>query len=88
MPIPAGSPLSIQELTGVLIKHYGIRDGNFDLLVEFQIGMGAIGPSPDDMKPSAIVGVNRIGLVPAQTITPLTVNASVVNPIKKKTSKK
>ncbi len=76
-------PLTIRELTKVLVKHYGLKQGEYDLLVEYQIGTGAVGPDKDNMLPGAMIGVSRIGLTPATTVGPTTVDAAVTNPSKK-----
>lgn len=73
---PVADPLSIQELGKVLAKHYGLTKGKYDVVVEFAIGMGAIGPTPETRVPGAMVGVRKIGLIPAETITPLTIDLS------------
>lgn len=94
---PSVEPLSLLDLTEVLVKHYDFHEGVFNLLVEFQVGVGHIGPDPSKPAPGAAIGVTRIGLTPAP-IPPnnSSVDASIVNPknrtnIKKtikKTSKK
>jgi hypothetical protein len=86
-PTPVEAPLSMRDLAGVLVKHYGIHEGHFDLLVEFQIGMGAVGPDPTALTPGAMIGVSRIGLMPAKTDGPTTVDAAIVNPVKKSRKK-
>lgn len=53
--------LSIEELTAVLIKHFGYSDGKYTLAVEFQIGVGGVGP-PGQILPGAVVGLKSIGL--------------------------
>lgn len=80
-------PLSIRELTGVLVKHYGINEGLYDLIVEFHLGMGVFGPNPEESGPGAMLGVSKVSLVPAQVSGPLTVDAAIVNPKKKSTQK-
>lgn len=75
--------LSIRELTELLIKTNGIHEGKFELSVEFQIGVGGVGPSPETVVPGAMVGVNKVGLTPSIADGPNTVDASVVNPKKK-----
>lgn len=80
--------LSLRDLTEILIKHYGINDGKYDILLEFQIGTGMFGPSPENTLPSAFVGVSKIGLTPTSVITATTVDASMVNPSKPKKLRK
>lgn len=77
------APLSIRELASVLVKHYGLHEGCFDLLVEFQIGTGAVGPDPAAPIPGAMIGVSRIGLMPSRTDGFTTVDAALVNQVKK-----
>ena len=36
-PTPVEAPLSMRDLAGVLVRHYDLHQGHFDLLVEFQI---------------------------------------------------
>jgi hypothetical protein len=80
---PVGTPLSVKELTALLIKHYGIHVGNYDLLIEFQIGMGAFGPTPEMQAPGAMIGISKMGLVKAPQVSALTVDAALVNPPEK-----
>jgi hypothetical protein len=75
-------PLELRDLAALLVQHYGIHEGKYDLLVEFKIGAGSVGPK-DDTLPGAIVGVSKIGLMPAKTDGPTTVDAAVINPTKK-----
>ncbi|MGZ5055194.1 MAG: hypothetical protein ACXWAT_09665 [Methylobacter sp.] len=84
---PISDPLSLKELGEVLIKHYGIHEGIYDLVLEFQIGVGQVGPTPEVQFPGAMVSVSRIGLTQATTIGQTTVDASIVNPLKIKRKK-
>ncbi|MBA3016363.1 MAG: hypothetical protein KKD63_15880 [Proteobacteria bacterium] len=81
---------SLIELTKILIKNQGIHDGLYNLAVQFQFAVGAIGPSPDSICPGAMIGLSRIGLakieVEKENIN--TVNAATVNPEPKKRAKK
>ncbi|WP_097458707.1 hypothetical protein [Mangrovitalea sediminis] len=80
---PVADPLSLRELTEVLIKHYGIHEGQYDLLVEFKIGVGALGPNQELALPGAMVGVSRLGLVKSTKMGNNTVDAAEVNPVTK-----
>jgi hypothetical protein len=68
-------PLSIKDLATLLVHHYGLTEGRFDILVEFQIGVGAVGPSNARL-PGAIVGVQRVGLTP---VAPTVESDSIVD---------
>lgn len=82
----AGKPLTPNKLTEVLIKHYGLHTGKYDLLIEFQIGTGMLGPSPENTCPTAMVGVAGIGLIESLSETANTVDAAMINPLKKRRS--
>ena len=73
---PVADPLSINELSKLLVKHYGLTTGKYDLMIEFRLGFGAIGPSDQERLPGAMLAVHRIGLVPAKKEGPLTIDAS------------
>lgn len=79
-----------RDLVAILLKHHGIHDGLFDLAVEFQIGVGAVGPDAASSAPGVAIGVRRIGLVAAMQCGPNTVNAAEANPfpVKKPAAKK
>lgn len=79
--------LSLSELGALLLKHYGIHEGLYDVSVEFQIGLGAFGPDADKQLPSAIVGLSRVGLAPAAKQSPQTLDASKINPAMHPTEK-
>lgn len=78
-PKPVDSPLSINDLGPLLVKHYGLTDGLFDLMIEYQLGTGAVGPDKDHLLPGVMIAVARVGLMPVSKIGPNTVNATEVN---------
>lgn len=81
MPSPESPILfSIEEVAGYLIKMVGHREGLFDLSVEFNLGVGNFGPTPEKVFPSAFVGISRIGLQKTRVAGPHTVDAAKVNP--------
>lgn len=87
-PEPVEQPLSMRELATLLVKHYGLHDGFFDLMIEFHIGVGTVGPRPDALAPGAMVGISRVGLTKTEKLGPTTVDAAVVNPPKPSVRKK
>ncbi len=87
-PAPARELLSLSDLAKILVRHYDIHEGLFDLSIEFQIGIGAVGPSPDAIVPGAMIGVQRVGLIPSTVFGPSTIDAAAVNPAKKTRKKK
>ena len=77
---PSIDPLNMRQLTEVLIRHHGLTEGLFDLLVEFQIGTGAVGPDKDRLLPGAMIGLDRVGLSPAKVRGPNTLDAAELQP--------
>lgn len=77
---------SLIEITEILIKHQGLHEGLYNLSVQFQIAVGAIGPSPELICPGAMLGVSRIGIskTEEEKVNIHTVNAAKVNPAPKK----
>lgn len=86
-PDPIESPLSLREIAELLVKHYALTDGLYDLLVEYHIGTGAVGPDKENLVPGAMIGVSRLGLVPSTKSGPNTIDASLANPAKKSRKK-
>jgi hypothetical protein len=82
IPIPVESPLFLKDLAALLVRHYGLKDGTYEPMVEFMIGTGNMGPSPDTIVPSAIIGVSKVGLVKVPNPTPNSVDAAKANPQK------
>lgn len=82
--------LSLRQMTEVLIKHLDLHDGLYNLLIEFQIGVGAVGPAPESVLPGAMFGVSRIGLSKTNPDKKNihSVDASEINPIVKPRKKK
>jgi hypothetical protein len=75
-------PLSLKNVAGLLVKHYGLHEGLWELALEVQVGVGVgqFGNAPDMMLPGATFGISRIGLVRAEKEGPKSVNAAVINP--------
>jgi hypothetical protein len=80
-PVPVATPLAIREVIELLIKHYGLHEGKYDLLLEYQFGAGAFGPTPETVNPGVMIGIAKLGLTRAEKVGPLTVDAGTVNPL-------
>jgi hypothetical protein len=52
-------------------------------MIEFQIGIGPVGPNKESLAPGAMVGVTRFGLAPAIKAGEQTVDAAEINPAQK-----
>lgn len=75
---PVAEPLSLLDLAGVLVKHYGLTTGKYELMLEFRLGIGNVGSTEQDRLPGAMVGVSKVGLVRTEKDGPLTVDASEI----------
>jgi hypothetical protein len=81
-PMPVAEPLTMRELAAVLVRHYGLNEGLFNLMVEFTVGVGPVGPDKENLSPGAMIGVSKIGLVPSTEVGQSTIDASEANPKK------
>lgn len=88
LPGAVASPLNNRELAELLIRHYDLHEGHYELLVEFMIGSGNMGPSPEAVAPTAFVSFSKVGLTKVLAPTALSVDAATVNPLKKSRTKK
>ena len=81
--VPIDPPLTMPDLAVVLIKHYDLHEGLYDLMMEYRIGMGGVGPDPASLTPGVMLGAYRVGLIPSINKSPTTIDAATVNPAKK-----
>jgi hypothetical protein len=77
----------MRDLTEVLVKHYGIHEGNYDLMIAYQIGMGAVGPDSASISPGVMIGISQVGLMASPNVGAATVDAAIINPAKKQRKK-
>jgi hypothetical protein len=71
-----------KELAELMIKKLGIHEGRWMVSFTFSFGVMNGGPSPDQIVPTGVVGVQTVGIMRAQPESPeiLVVDAAVVNP--------
>jgi hypothetical protein len=79
---------SYKELAEMLIKKENIHEGYWAVMVRFGIQAANISLGGGDPVPSAIVPVLEIGIQREPNVTPLTVDAAVVNPAPTATKRK
>ena len=72
-----------KELVEIMIKKADLHTGKWMLTIIFGFGAINAGASPEQMIPTAMAGVQSIGIQKAQPDSPtsLVVDAAVVNPI-------
>ncbi len=72
-----------RELIEILIKRAGVHEGLWTLLVMFTMTAGNVGQSPNEVNPSVIASLERVGIQrvrPGAPLNNLTVDAAKVNP--------
>jgi hypothetical protein len=73
---------SHRELVTVMLKDRNIHEGHWIIIVNF--GFAAMNAGQDeagtDVSPTAVVGVNKIGIQLVPEPTPFSIDASIVNP--------
>jgi hypothetical protein len=88
--VKALEPLSLKQLGELLIKHYDLHEGLFDVSLEFGLGVGPVGPNQESLTPGVIVTIQKVGLLQVPKDTPQNnsiLDASKVNAVKKRSSK-
>lgn len=73
-----------QEIVTLMLKEAGIHEGFWQLSVNFRLGAGAFGPTPEQVAPTGFVSIEGMGLqrldpIPAE-IPPLAYDAAALNP--------
>lgn len=81
-------PLSLKEVTEVLVKHFGFHEGFYDLSFEIRIAVGRFGPTPEEALPGAQYGIGGVSILRSKALGPHSVDAAVVNPPPKATRTK
>lgn len=84
--------LDLKSLTEVVIRHFKIHEGVYQLNIGFKIGVGGFAMDGDPNAvplPGAMVGVQAVSLarIPDGVNAPNAVNAAEVNPATKPKSK-
>lgn len=69
-----------KEVAEALVIRHGLHEGIWGVYLEFGIGAGNFVTGPEDMVPSAIVPVLKIGLQRFPELNSLSIDASKVNP--------
>lgn len=73
-----------KDLLKLMLKDQNIHEGYWTLLIRYGFGAGNVPTSadqPNDVNPTALVGVLNVGLQRASAMGPLTVDAAIENPL-------
>lgn len=71
---------SYKEVAECLVKRQGLTEGIWGIYIRFGISAANMGPSPSDVRPTAIIPVLEIGLQRLEQESNITVDAAKVNP--------
>jgi len=80
--------ISLKDLAEILIKHFGVHEGIYDVGFKLNIAVGQVGTESGNPAPGAVMSIAGIGLSRSATSGLTTVDASVVNPTIAKTPPK
>lgn len=81
---PNFAPLSLAEMTTLLIKHHGLHEGTFETSFSLGINIGGFIAPPDHKPyPGAAVFVQGVQLAAVAADAPNAVDAAAVNPAPK-----
>lgn len=69
-----------RELLEILVRKAGVREGRWQLVMNFGFAAGNFGPSDAELSPGAITAVNWVGIQKAASESPaaLTVDAAAL----------
>lgn len=83
--VPGLPNLGLKDLAELLVKHFDLHEGLFEVSFEFGLAVGGFKTPEGSMAPGFMGLINRVGLSAAQEASPNTVDAAVVNPGKTST---
>jgi hypothetical protein len=66
-----------------LVRHNNLHEGLWGLYIEFGLAAANMGEGPEDILPTAIIPVKKIGIQRFNKPNNLTVDAAEVNPLPK-----
>jgi hypothetical protein len=72
--------LTNQELVQLILQKQGIHEGIWSLAAEFKLAAAITGPSPDDLMPTALVAVSRLGIQQTNAPSSRAFDAAILNP--------
>ena len=69
-----------KEVAESLVKKHQISEGIWGLYIKFGIQGANVGPTPDNVRPTAIIPVLEIGLQKMDALSSIAVDASELSP--------
>ena len=75
-----GTPVTPKQLAEMLVKHYGLHEGRYELVFEYRVGAGPIGSPDGERIPGLMFGIASFSLARSHDDSPAAVDAAIVNP--------
>ena len=70
----------LKELSEMLLKQKGIKEGLWDIGVNFKMAALLAGPDEASSRPTMMVSIDSLLLTRVKEVTPMTVDASTLGP--------
>ena len=67
------------DVAKLLLRKQGIKEGLWTIGVNFGVGTFAAGPTPEAVRPSMIVSVDKVILTRTDAPSPLTLDAATIS---------
>jgi hypothetical protein len=67
-----------KEIVELLVRKAGVKEGHWQLTINFALGASNLGPTRQDLKPGVVIAVNSIGISRVDEPTNLSVEAATV----------
>jgi hypothetical protein len=80
MSEPQSFIFDFAEVAEALVRKQGIHEGLWGVYIEFGISAGNFGSSREDLRPTVLLPIQKIGIQRFPEANNLTVDAAVVNP--------
>ena len=68
----------LKELTSILIKHHGVKEGVYEASINFAITVGGVNGPDGSIVPGVAAGIVGIGLIPSNKENPNAIDASTI----------
>jgi hypothetical protein len=83
MPEVNNYSVTLKELAGLIVKASGVHEGRWFLAINFGMGPGNFGPTPEQLLPGMVLAVQGVFIQredPANPLPGITVDAGEINP--------
>lgn len=72
--------IDLKALGKILIRHFRLHDGIYEVGARFKVGIGNFGSADDGTAPGALFTLEGVGISKSGNPSPSSIDAAVVNP--------